>query len=390
MTYKSVFNSNSESSAKGHGRIEIIGNFTDQLDGGHAIGAPIQKHVQCEIGSSDNNLINCYSENFPDSGIISIDPQNMSKQTDKTNNWVDYISSIVNQLQLAGHNIKPCNIHLSSDIPKTGGVSSSAALEMAVCHALINYNSIDTSSLTKVDIAKLCRASEVDPKFVDSSCGYLDQGCSISDGVAFMQFFNDSENPYTSETLNFDDFTQSGYRLVLGVDISRSRVLSESGYPTKAKYVNDINDYLTKKAISPSELSAEDLKKYKEEIEIGFSAEGYKAINHVVSDNQRVLETKKAIESKDYEKFAELLNASGDSSLENYDVAGGVPQLRDLVHSAREAGALAARNHGGGWNTNYLFLTTEADSDAVKAKISELYMVKYPQAELDFIDINLR
>lgn len=373
--YKEIFGKQEQHVVSGNGRVEVIGNFTDQLEGGHAIGAPIENSIKISIGDSPDGLNHVYSETYAEDGIVHFDPNNLLKST--SYNWLNYIQSVFNQLRNHKGGLKTFNMHISSNLPSVGGLSSSAALEVGVIKALLEHNQI--INIDQKVLAKLCRNGEIDEEFVGSSCGYLDQACSIAEGTVYLEFTGDESNPYNYEVIDLSFLKKNGYKIILGLDHSRNRVLTQSGYPQRAAFVNAVNQYLHDNGNHD----------YQDLVDI-FGEEAANAYTHVVQEDARVQEAKIAAENENVERFLELINQSGDSSIKNYGVSEGVQELKQLVELARSCGAAASRNHGGGWNTNFLFITKEDKAEQVKADITSRYSSLNDKADLEFIDINLK
>ena len=74
----------------------------------------------------------------------------------------------------------------------------------------------------------------------------------------------------------------------------------------------------------------------------------WRRARHVVSENERVLEAVRVLESGDLERFGELLNASHESLRDDYEVS--CKELDTLVELAhRQPGVLGARMTGAGF-----------------------------------------
>ena len=75
----------------------------------------------------------------------------------------------VAELRAAGHEVRPCRLTIEGDLPHGSGLSSSAALEAALCLALLEDDEPSTASSSP----KLC--SRVENDQVGAQTGLLDQ-----------------------------------------------------------------------------------------------------------------------------------------------------------------------------------------------------------------------
>src|SRR4051794_11944885 len=82
-----------------------------------------------------------------------------------------YAQGVGAELRAAGHAVPPVRIEIESDLPRGAGLSSSAALEVAVALALIDLAGDDEPD--RVELAKLC--SRVERDWAGADTGLLDQ-----------------------------------------------------------------------------------------------------------------------------------------------------------------------------------------------------------------------
>ncbi len=73
-------------------------------------------------------------------------------------------------MQASGKGLQGANLAITGDVPQGAGLSSSAALEVAVLHAL---NITQKLGLDPTTIAQLAQQAEND--FVGCQCGIMDQ-----------------------------------------------------------------------------------------------------------------------------------------------------------------------------------------------------------------------
>lgn len=111
------------------------------------------------------------------------------------------------QMVATGRTPQGFDMVMTSDIPSGGGLSSSAAYELALCRAMEALWS--GPSIDAVTAAKM--AQRVEQDWFGKPCGLMDQLAVSLGGLSFMDFKNDEP---TTERLAFD-FEEHGYTLTL-------------------------------------------------------------------------------------------------------------------------------------------------------------------------------
>jgi galactokinase len=218
---------------------------------------------------------------------------------------------------------------VASDLPAGAGLSSSAALEVAVGLALC---AAADWHLEPLALAEACRRAEF--RAVGAPVGILDQAASLlgREGHALL---------LDCGTLEHRLVPVPGDAVLLVVD---------SG----VKHSHETSGYAQRRA----------------ELEAGLE----KRVRHVRSENERVRRFVAALEAGDLAAAGALLYESHASLRDDYEVS--VPEVDALVERAREAGALGARIVGGGFGGSVLVLTDEAGADRVAAAYDEPLRVR--------------
>jgi galactokinase len=128
--------------------------------------------IYCLGVPQNDTSISFFSENFEDAGWDG--DLNQIQRLDGKHSWVNYCLGVLEELKKI--NLAPTNgfrLIFTSDLPTSVGLSSSAALELATAHTLLQLSG---HTLSKEDIVKICRQAE--NTFVGMPCGILDQGTS--------------------------------------------------------------------------------------------------------------------------------------------------------------------------------------------------------------------
>ncbi len=105
--------------------------------------------------------------------------------------WRAYVRGVVAELRRAGHPLVGARIEIGGDLPRGAGLSSSAALEVALCLALLAL--IGTTDADRISLARLC--SRVESDWVGAHTGLLDQLASLygAPGMAMLIDFQTFE-----------------------------------------------------------------------------------------------------------------------------------------------------------------------------------------------------
>ena len=144
--------------ARAPGRINLIGEHTD-YNNGFVLPAAIDRDTIIVASSRPGRQIRAQSLNME--GLAELDLDNLKP----TKAWHDYIAGVAAKLENS-HYVQGCDLTIASTIPLGGGLSSSAALEVATALALTAFMALD---LAPKHLALLCQKAEQD--FVGAQVG---------------------------------------------------------------------------------------------------------------------------------------------------------------------------------------------------------------------------
>ena len=243
--------------------------------------------------------------------------------------WRAFVRGTVAELQAAGHEVRPARLTIESDLEQGAGLSSSAALETALCLALLGEEPSD-----RIALAKLC--SRVENDWVGAETGLLDQLASLCSrpGHAVRIDF---------ATLELDPvpLDLQGWSLVtLGSGARHSH--AGSGYNDRRRETREACKLLGVATLR----EATDVEGLPEPLR--------SRARHVTSENRRVDAMVAALRAGDLEAVGRLLDA-GHASLRD-DYAASVPEVERTVERLKAAGAAGARMVGGGFGGAVLAL----------------------------------
>jgi galactokinase len=311
--------------ARGPGRVNLIGEHTDYNDG-LALPFAISRGVTVTAEPLDGDRIEARALDVGEEDAFALETPSPPTTA---SGWRAFVRGTVAELRAAGHAVRPSRLTIEGDLPHGSGLSSSAALEAALCLALLEDPEVD-----RVELAKLC--SRVENDHVGAQTGLLDQLAALCgrEGMALRIDFRDlAIDPVPLEL--------GGWRLVT-LDSGASHEHAGGGY----------NERRAECAAACEALGIASLRD-------ATSAEGLpetlaRRVRHVLSENARVEATAAALAAGDLVEVGRLLDASHASLRDDYEAS--VPEVERTVEALRTAGAAGARMVGGGFGGSVLAL----------------------------------
>ena len=329
--FHELFGATPEVVVKGPGRVELLGNHTDYNEG-FVLPAAINVDVLAGGRLRDDDRIAVYSANFETLVEFPLD----AIEYDNVNTWSNYVRGVVHFLQEAGVRLQGANIVLHGNVPIGSGLSSSAAIEMAVgflMQTLVGFE------MTGPDLALIGQKAE--NKFVGVNTGIMDQFISRlgkRDHVLFLD----------CRTLEYEHLPLDTAAVKIVVcDTMKRRGLVDSEYDLRRSQCEEAARLLGQwipnvRALRDVSVADFEIHKHKLPDVIRKRAE------HVVYEDERVLRSREVLQCGDYEEFAKLLDECHESARDLYEVS--CAELDTMVEVCREApGAMCARLTGAGF-----------------------------------------
>ncbi|MBQ3302334.1 MAG: galactokinase [Eggerthellaceae bacterium] len=167
-------------SAYAPGRAEIAGNHTDH-QGGCAIAATVDCGVEVVASPRDDMHAHVESEGF---GVFDVDLRELGTREDEKGTTAALVRGMAAGLRCAGVEVRGFDAKVRSDVPAGGGLSSSAAFELALGQVL---NALFADGrITASDLAVIGQQAERD--HFGKPCGLLDQLSIALGGVNLFDF----------------------------------------------------------------------------------------------------------------------------------------------------------------------------------------------------------
>ncbi|MDY6821632.1 MAG: galactokinase [Deferribacterota bacterium] len=315
--------------ASSPGRVNLIGEHTDYHKG---FVLPFAVSLYVDVLATINNepIFNIYSANYNETFTFRLsEPMKIST------NWSSRAEGIIRDILKNKTNTKGANIVIDGDLPVGKGLSSSAASMAAIGAAIAKINGI---YLKQLEFAQILQNAE--HIYGGVKCGLMDQ-LSILFGKENNALLIDC----LDNNINFVKIPDN-IEFVL-IDSGVKHELADSEYNKRQKECNKIIDIVKK--VEPNIESFRDISL----INIGkvltqLDSKLFRRIQHVLTENERVLKLKSAFEHNKKKDFSKLLLESHLSLKYNYEVS--CYELDTLVENAYKSKHLiGARMTGGGF-----------------------------------------
>jgi galactokinase len=329
------------------GRVEILGNHTD-YNLGFVLSAAIHLGVTIEASRLSKNILEISS--MTNRRSISIDLNSLEHLAEDA--WANYPIGVIKVLLSAGFQLGGMQMNISSDLPLGGGLSSSAALEVATAMAA---KTLFDLRIDKMQLAQFCQKAE--NEFVGVQSGLLDQASSVfgkNQQLILLDFLK-----ITVETVS--------------LPANASLLLLNSGVPHELTG-GEYNERRSQCMLAAKLMGLASLRDANLALLESSSLEDVirRRALHVIGESERVLRGVQALRANQLEEFGKLMFASHLSSRVNFE--NSTSHLDTLVELARETpGVFGSRLTGGGFGGSTVSLIETARADQIVETISDEY-----------------
>jgi galactokinase len=313
--------------AFGPGRVNLIGEHTD-YNGGLALPFAIERGVTVEAEPLAGGEIRAEARDLGESDAFP------AAAPERAQGWRAFVRGTVAELRAAGIGIEGARLAISSDLPQGSGLSSSAALETALCLALLAVAGAGEPGRT--ELARLC--SRVENDWAGAQTGLLDQLASLccAPGAALRIDFATLElRPVPLEL--------GAWRLVT-LESGAGHSHSEGGYNERRAECRRACEALGVEHLAAADPEAAE--RLPEPLA--------RRARHVLSEDARVDAMVAALDAGDLAGAGRLLDASHASLRDDYEAS--VAEVEATVAALKRAGAAGARMVGGGFGGSVLAL----------------------------------
>ncbi|MBM6615539.1 galactokinase [Desemzia sp. RIT804] len=343
------------------GRINLIGEHTD-YNGGNVFPCAITLGTYGIASKRKDGTVKLYSENFPETGIISFDLNDLEYK--KEHNWANYPKGVLKFLKEAGHDISTgLEMVIYGNIPNGAGLSSSASIELLMGVVLEELFQLTVDRLDLIQIGK-----KVENEFIGVNSGIMDQ-FAVGMGEKNKAILLDTN------TLDYEmvpvELTE---HVIVIMNSKKRRELADSKYNERRSECEQALSEL-QSVLDIQSLGELDEMTFESNKQVISNEVLVRRAKHAVYENQRTLKATKALKSGDLATFGTLMNDSHLSTQNDYEVTG--IELDTLVHSAwKQPGVVGARMTGAGFGGCAIAIVQKDNTDIFIKDVGSEYESK--------------
>ena len=344
------------------GRVNLIGEHTD-YNGGFVL--PVALDLTCEVRATPRDDDKLRARAFDLGPAEALWPIEKLSQAGARGDWSDYVAGVAAQIAKRGLAVPALDLDIRSTVPIGAGLSSSAALEVAVGLALTSWNG---AAVSGEELARICQQAEIE--FVGLQCGIMDQFVSVfgRQGHALL---------VDCQSLKWKLVAVPGNVEIVVVDSGVKHELANSEYNIRRAECEQAAAKLGKplRDISVEEWPG---------LESQLAAPIRGRARHIVFENRRVLDFVDAAERGDSPRLGELMAQSHHSLAHDYEVS--CPELDFLVETAAGVeDVVGARMTGGGFGGCTINLVKPGAIEGFKDTVSRAYEARFGRQPVIYV-----
>jgi len=343
------------------GRVNLIGEHTDYNEG-FVLPMAISERTWVAAAPRADRIVRAHSLEQHEEGELSLDAPWRRRGA-----WLDYVEGVARALAAHGVAIGGADLLLTSDVPLGAGLSSSAALELAVGLAL---TALSGAVLEPAHLARAGQLAEND--YVGVRSGAMDQLASALGRAGHALFIDCRSLAVTPVALPAAPVD------LLIVDSGVKHAHAANGYNQRRDECQRAVELLAaagRARRSLRDIAASELA----ELDSVLPEPLLRRTRHVVTENARTQAAAGALNRGDLVAFGELMHASHASLRDDYEVSA--PELDHLAHDAkRHPGVLGARLTGGGFGGSVIVLVARGELARLEEALATGYAARFGHA----------
>jgi len=347
------------------GRVNLIGEHTD-YNGGFVFPAALAMKTTIITRKRDDNTVRLAATDLPDR--VTIDVNKIDEYKDL--NWGDYQAGVISELKTAGYEIVGCDMLFDDTTPHGGGLSSSAAIEVATALTFATFSNEAKGLNAPVDMIEMAKIGQrAENNYVGVNCGIMDQFASAMGRRDNVIFLNCKDLSYQLVPLKMDD-----YKLVIA-NTNKKRSLADSKYNERRSECETGLEILREAMPEKTCLGDITIDEYNEHKNLITDGTIEKRVRHVIEEDDRVIRSIAALENNDVAEFGKLMIHSHNSLRDLYEVTG--IELDTLVEEALKIdGVIGSRMTGAGFGGCTVSIVKESTVDTYIEKCGRAYKDK--------------
>jgi galactokinase len=335
------------------GRVNLIGEHTDYNDGFVLpFALPLRTIVAASTLDSPTWTV---CSDHADEEVVFAEPE---LTPGGVPGWGGYVAGVVWALREAGFDLPGARLVLASDVPLGAGLSSSAALECAVLTALVELaGGLDLPIERRPSLAQ-----RAENHYVGAPTGIMDQSASTLCRAGHALFLDCR----SLETAHIPFDLSAAGLAILVIDSRAPHRHADGEYADRRAACEAGAAALGVPALR--DVSIEDLPAALARLDDDTIR---RRVRHIVTENQRVLQTVELLRAGRLTDIGPLMTASHASMRDDFEIT--VPEVDTAVEASLAAGAYGARMTGGGFGGCVLALVDADAANRVTAAVAAAF-----------------
>lgn len=365
------FGRTAEGLSEAPGRVNLIGEHVDYNDG-LVLPFAIDRSVLCAWARRDDDRVCAYSTDLDDRAEFGLSEPADGQRV----GWAAYVRGVACALIDGGYSLRGIDLAIAGDVPLGAGLSSSAALEVAVAGALRDASAL---KLTPEALALACQRAE--REFVGVQCGIMDQFASALAHRDAALLIDCRSLAHRDVSL---PLASAGFTIIIA-DSGTRRELASSAYNDRPRECAEVVGLL-REALGRGDLTSlrdvgageiEQLRIRREDVAL-------RRARHVVTEIARVAAAVDALDRQAFGELGELMVESHLSLRDDFEVS--TPELDLLVALATaQSYVLGARLTGAGFGGCTVNLVRAGAVEAFEREVIGPYRERSGRAAVIYV-----
>jgi galactokinase len=362
------------------GRVNLIGEHTDYNDG-FVLPLAVDRVSAFAGRMRADQTVRLWSTHFDRYAQFSLEglPETFAQQHSPLPGWARYILGVATELARSGIPLQGFDAVVSGDVPLAGGMSSSAALEVATAQACALFSGekftigLHDATLAPLQVASLCQRAEHIASGLKS--GILDQAASCLGQPGKAVLLDCRSLAYRYLPFNAPEIS------LMVIDTGVRRELATSAYNERRQQCEEAVQILRSliEKHEPDNQQAQEIKALRDITQEQFDRYKYalpailrQRAGYVIAEDERVLQVVSLLEKNDIEAVGAILWQGHAGLRDEYEVS--CEELDALVDIAHQVpGVLGARMMGGGFGGCTVNLVRTEAVEALREAVTQQY-----------------
>lgn len=366
--YEKHFGTTPSVIAESPGRVNLIGEHIDYLDG-FVLPVAIDRRLVIEAAATEDGFFEFVPVRAGFGEKVRLGPDEVFPRSEKRERWLNYLLGVIAGYREQGVAVPGFRAVIHGDLPAGAGLSASAALETAT--ALV-IETVAGVSWTAEKRALLCQQAE--HTYAGVPCGIMDQ-LAVGAGRAGHALLLDCRDLTTRTVPIPEDL------VILVTDTGVKHALGDGEYRLRREQCEAALAFL-------GAASFRDLDPAVVEAASGRMDETlYRRARHAVTEPQRVHAFVGALASGDLETMGRCLREGHESLRHDFEVS--CPELDGLVEAGyafgAERGHVGTRMTGGGFGGSTVSLVHREAAGSLRSHLEESFARQFGRRPHSFI-----